>query len=94
MALGALLETLGVGGSIATAVSAAIALYHGRSVLAFAARLGTWLRIAGLVGFVLFLALLGLIPGVDLAVQFGVLADLVGGLVEAVPVPPLSEVLP
>ena len=94
MALGAILETLGVGGSIATAVTGALALYHGRSLLGVAARLGTWLRIAGVLGFIVFLAALGLIPGGDLSVSVGTLADAVGGLVNAVPIPSLPEVVP
>jgi hypothetical protein len=94
MALAQLLSMLGVGGSIVTVVTAAFALYHGRSVLTLAARVGTWLRIAGLLAFVLVLAASGLIPGIDLSIQFGELADAIGGLVDAVPVPSLSEVLP
>ena len=94
MALGAVLETLGVGGSIATAVTGALALYHGRSLLGMAARVGTWLRVAGVLGFVLVLATTGLIPGVDVAVQLGVLADAVKGVVKSVPTRAIGEVLP
>jgi hypothetical protein len=94
MALGAVLETLGVGGSIATAVTGALALYHGRSLLGLAGRMGTWLRIAGILGFIVFLAALGLIPGVDLSVSLRTLAAAIEGIVDAVPMPSLPEVLP
>jgi hypothetical protein len=94
MAIAALLETLGVGGSIVTVISAAIALYHGRSLLTWAARIGTWLRIGGLVAFLLVIAAAGLIPGVELAINFGTLADVLGSLWAALPKPSLPEVLP
>jgi hypothetical protein len=85
---------LGVGGSIVTVATAAFALYHGRSILLVLSRVGTWLRIAGVIAFLLVLAATGLIPGVDLSVQLGTLADAIGGLVDAIPVPSISEVLP
>ena len=94
MALGAILETLGVGGSIETAITGALALYHGRSLLGVAARLSTWLRIAGVLGFVVFLAELGLIPGVELSMSIGALSGAIGGVVDAVPTPSLPKVLP
>lgn len=84
MAVGELLSLLGVKGSIATVVSAGIALYHGRSLLTFAARIGTWLRVAGVLGFILILATTGLIPGVDLSIQFGVIVDALSGFVPEV----------
>ncbi|EMA57665.1 hypothetical protein C468_16782 [Halorubrum kocurii JCM 14978] len=75
-----MLSMVGVGGSIGTAISADVALYHGRSLLAFAARIGTWLRIAGLLSFLLVLAWTGLIPGADLTIQLGTLSDEMGKL--------------
>lgn len=94
MPLAEILSMLGVGGSIVTAISAGIALYHGRSLLAFAARIGTWLRIAGLLAFVLVLAWTGLIPGVDLSIQLATLSDALGKLWSLIPKPSFSEVLP
>lgn len=92
MAIAELLSFLGVGGSIITVVTAAFALYHGRSILLLAARVGTWLRIAGVIAFLLVLAASGLIPCVDLSIQFGTLADAIGSLWELVPKPSLPEV--
>jgi len=94
MPLAEILEMLGVGGSIVTAISAGIALYHGRSLLAFAARIGTWLRIAGLLSFLLVLAWAGLIPGVDLTIQLATLSDALGKLWGMIPKPSLKGVLP
>jgi hypothetical protein len=94
MALAQLLSLLGVGGSIATVATAAVALYHGRSILNVLTRIGTWLRIGGLVAFLLLIATAGLIPGVELAINFGTLADALGSLWTALPKPSLSEVLP
>lgn len=80
-----ILHWLGVGGSIATVVSAGIMLYHGRELLKFAARFGVWVRMAGLVGFVVVLAASGIIPGVSLSVNLGALWGALTGLYEWLP---------
>lgn len=73
-----LLKSLGLGGAIVTTVSVLIAAYHGKGILDFFSRIGTWVRIAGAIGVLLALATVGVIPGVDVQIQFGELVSAVG----------------
>jgi hypothetical protein len=93
MAIAQLFSLLGVGGSIATVATAAVALYHGRSILLVAARVGTWLRIGGLLAFLLVVGASGLIPGVDISIQFTTLMDIVETSWESLPISSLGEIV-
>jgi len=77
--------------TIVTVATAAGALHHGRTLLGVAARVGAWLRTAGVVGFVLALA--GVIPNVTLSVRLDTLGSVVTGPVGALPMPSLRAVL-
>lgn len=93
MPIAELLGLLGVGGSIVTVVTAAFALYHGRSILLVAARVGTWLRIAGVLAFLFVLAASGLVPGVDVSIKVGTLTDTFGSLWDTVQGLSITEAL-
>lgn len=65
MPLAELLDLVGVGGGIALAVSAAVALYHLRSLMQSAAKVRTWVWATGVFAFILALGEAGLVPGLD-----------------------------
>ncbi|MFC7077860.1 hypothetical protein [Haloarcula halophila] len=82
LVLGDALKAIGLPGSIAVFASGLVALYHGRSIMAFLGTLGFAAKVAGLIGVILFAAFLGLIPGVTLDVSLTTLTDLLSALVD------------
>ncbi|WP_435099630.1 hypothetical protein [Halarchaeum sp. P4] len=73
-----LLHWLGVSGSIVLVGSVALTVYHGRHLFRLGALLGTWLRFSGLLAILAAVAYSGLVPGIDLDVDFGTLGSLAG----------------
>ena len=81
-----LLRMIGLEGQVVLVASAAVALYHGRSALQMAAIAGTWLRFSGVFAFVLVLLLSGVIPGLHLKADLGVLSDMLRDLWQLIPI--------
>ncbi|MFC6975687.1 hypothetical protein ACFQL1_15090 [Halomicroarcula sp. GCM10025709] len=82
LVLGDALKAIGLPGSIAVFASGLVALYHGRSIMAFLGTIGFAAKVGGVIGVLLFAAFLGLIPGVTLDVSLTTLTDLLGALVD------------
>jgi hypothetical protein len=79
MALGALIEWLGLPGQIAALVSGGLLLYHGRSVLAMFGTLGFATKVIGAAVFAAF-ALVVLVPGVSVSIATATVLDWLAGV--------------
>ncbi len=80
--IGDLLGQLGLGGSIVAAVSVLITAYHGKGILDFFSRIGTWVRIGGAIGVIIALGTVGVIPGVEIDIHIGELFSAVGPAIQ------------
>jgi len=80
LGIGSLLESLGIGGSLITAGSILLTAWKGKHILDIISRVGVWVRIGGAVLVGVLVATTGIIPGIELAIDFGALAEFGGDL--------------
>ncbi|MEA5387228.1 hypothetical protein VB779_09310 [Haloarculaceae archaeon H-GB11] len=81
-----LLHWLGVPGSIGAIVSAGVMLFHGKHVLSLLARIGTWMRVTGVVAFLAVVLASGVVPGVELSIDIGTFWAWLSGVWAALPI--------
>lgn len=82
MPIGEILSALGVSGSIATIIMAAVGLKHGREILGWLSVLSLATKIAGGLLFLFIVLSSGLVPGLQISIDanFAVLGRLVADL--------------
>jgi len=89
-----LLHWMGLPGSIIAIVSTGIMLYHAHEVIGFLSRLGTWLRIGGVLTFLGVLAAAGVIPGVKISTDLRVVWNGLVDVLSWLPIKRLPDLIP
>lgn len=84
LGLGSLLASLGIGGSLLTAASILFTAWKGKHILDVLSRVGVWVRIGGAVLVGVLVATTGIIPGVELSIDFATVGQFAGDIWSAV----------
>lgn len=84
LGISGILASLGIGGSAVAAVSILLTAWKGKHLLDILSRVGVWVRIGGAVLVGVLVATTGIIPGVELALDFAALGQFVGGIWSAI----------